>query len=581
MADDKLALEQIGKQENLVAWRKANRDDDWQYLAQYALPQESNITTSKTEGVSGWTDRIFDTTIIQAAQTLGSGLFNWWTPPNQPWAEYDTPEELKKEGQQTDDGVTKFLGKASDRAMKELARSNFYPVKATGDVGLAVFSTDLIIADESDTGSELFNFIHCQAGTYTIEENYKGLVDTARREIEMTYRQVCQKFSKQGDTIPDKMEEQSKGAKGRGKKFKILHCIFPREDSERLPGRKDGANLPIASVYISVDFKSCLRVSGYHESPILCRRFAKWVSPYGYGPGYLALPDARQVNYVQQYLDALAELHAYPRVLIPDNLEGDVDLRAGGTTTWDTGNPEGKPAEWATVGDYKLGLEMQAQRRQAIKDAFFVDAFKLLNSQPLLDKEMTAYEISQRQAEQLQNIGSVNVRSVPEFINPLMQRVFGIMFRAGKLGNAPQGLMVEAGGGKQGLALPEVVVTSRFNDALRALKNRGAEETFGFISKLPGAEQHPEYLDPFDMMGVIKGYARNAGMAPDDLASDTGPGSIQAKQQARADLMKQQRAAQQAEQLSKSAKNLGGAPDWAQEAVQDKIAPAKGGRKAA
>ncbi len=572
---DKLAEEQLLRHNDLESKRKAERDDDWNTIAQYSLPQDSNITTEKTEQVSGWTDRIYDTTTIHAMEVLAAGLYNWWTPPNQPWAEFGVPEELKQDDS-TDDAVA-WLGKASDKAMRELGRSNFYMTKATGDLGLAVFATDLIIADESDTGTELFNFTHCKIGTYTIEENYKGIVDTARRVIEMTYRQVCQKFALAGDTIPENMVEKSKGVKGGAKKWKILHCIFPREDSQRLPKRKDGANKPVASVYISIDFKETIRTSGYDESPILCRRFKKWATVWGYGPAYLALPDSRQVNYVQQYLDALAELHAYPRVLIPDNLEGDVDLRAGGTTTWDTSNPVGKPEEWMTAGDYKLGMEMQEQRRQAIRDACYVDAFKLLNSAPLLDKEMTAYEISQRQAEQLQGMTAIDARTIPEFINPLMTRIFGIMFRAGKLKDVPQSLMQQVGQGKTALVMPEVVVTSRFNDALRALKNRGTEETFKFVMPLATEAGKTEVWDIFDLDKTVRDYAQNAGMTPDAMRKATGQNSVAAIREQRAKMMAAQRQAEMTEQLASAGGKLGKAPGFVQDAVKERM----GGGKAA
>ena len=566
---DELAKEQLAIYNDLLSKRKAERDNDWQYIAQYALPQESDVTSTKTEGVSGWTDLIFDTTIIHCAEILANGLYNWWTPPNQPWAEYEPPEELKSDD---DDEAVQWLGKASDKIMKEFGRSNFYSVKATGDLGLAVFATDLILVDESDNGTEIFNFIHCKIGTYVIEENYKGIVDTVRRELEMTYRQLCQKFSE--DELPEQLKKQAKGAKGNQKKFKILHCIFPRDDSKRMKGRKDAANKPIASVYIAMEFNETIRVSGYDESPILCRRFKKWVTAWGYGPSYLALPDARQVNYVQQYLDALAELHAYPRVLIPDELEGDVDLRAGGATPKGS-DPNNKPEEWATVGEYKLGLEMQEGRRQAMRDAFYVDAFKLLNSAPLIDKEMTAYEISQRQAEQLQNMTAVDARGITEFINPLMQRAFSIAYRQGKLGQAPQSLMQDLGDGKRALAMPEIVVTSRFNDALRALKNRGVEETFKFV--LPLSESKPEVMDVFDLDDTIMGYARNTGMAPDNLRKMK---DIAAIRQQRAQAMAQQRAAQQAETLGKAGKALGGAPGFIQDKVKESMDGAGKGRAA-
>ena len=570
---DDLAVEQLKKYENLLSKRKAVYDDDWQDISQYFLPNESTINTSKTEGVSGWTDQIFDTTGIQAAETYASGDYNWLTPPQQPWAEFAVPQEL--EDTADDDAVT-WLGKASDTAMMELARSNFYSIRAMSAKGIGVFATDFVLAEEGKRSA--LNFRHARIGTYVIEEDDEGIVDTTRREFEMTYRQIEQMFGKPGDTIPEKMAEQAKGQMGAQKKFKILHCIFPREDSDRLPGRKDGSNKPIASVYISVEFKKCIRISGYDEQPALVPRFAKWGtdSPWGYGPAYLALPDARQLNYMAQYMDAAAEMHLYPRVLIPDNLEGDVDLRAGGTTVWDTSNPEGKPSEWGTISDYKLGLDLMEKKRDAIREAFFVPAFKLLNSDPLLDKKMTAYEISQRQAEQLQNFTPAFGRRVPEFINPLMRRVFGILYRAGKFGRAPDSLMQDLGGGRKGLVMPDILVTSRISDALKALKNRGTEETFEFVSKLPGAEEHPEYLDPFDMMKTIKDYAGNAGMPPDQMSPATGAGSIAAKQQARAKVMQQQRAAQMAEQLGKAGAGLGKSPQFLQDQAEEGLQGKKG-----
>ncbi len=558
---DALAIEQLKIDAPLAADRDMKWRVWWQTISQYVLPNESDINVTKTEGVAGWTDQIYDTTMVQAAQVLAAGQFNWWTPPNQGWAEFSPPGMTKKSEADTepDDEAVKWLEKASETMMKELGRSNFYSVKGMADNAFSAFNTDVMLFDESDSGNEVFNFIHCKIGTYTIEEDYKGVVDTLRRDLKMTYRQICQKFNKSGDTIPDKMVDAAKNDPSR--QFLIKHCIFPREDSQRLPGRKDAKNMPFASVYIALDFKETMRVSGYQENPILCRRFAKWGTDavWGYGPSYLALPEARQVNYVQQYLDALAELHAYPRVLTPDNLVGDVDLRAGGNTTFDTSNPNGKPEEWATVGEYKLGLEMQEKRRQMIRDAFFVDAFKLLNSQPLIDKEMTAYEVSQRQAEQLQGIAPAFTRSIPEFINPLMKRGFGILYRLGKFGTAPAALQQNLGGGKTATVLPEIIVTSRFNDALRALKNRGIEELIRFVE--PIAQIKPEAWDYVNLGAAIQVYGRNTG-AGEVLAKMKDVQQIQA---ARAKAMAEQRGAEMAAKLGQAAGGLGKAPPFVQD----------------
>lgn len=562
MPVDKLAQELLDRYGDLKSFRDSRFMVDWQSISSYFLPQDSDINVKKIEAISGWTDRIFDTTAIECAEALKVGQYSWLTPPNQPWCEYTVPEELK--GGDAEDEATAWLGRASDIIARERARSNFYSIASMAYLGVGVFGTDLLYCEEGK--KTLFNYRHAKIGTYCIEEDDEGIVDTTMREFEMTYRQAKQLFNLPSDTIPDRMARAAQGAKGLKQKFKFLHCVFPREDSERLPGRKDGANKPIASVYIAIDFGETVRVSGYDEQPAICQRFDKWGTgaAWGYSPSYLAMPIARQLNYVQQYMDALAELHAYPRVLIPDNLDGDVDLRAGGATIYDSSSAS-KPEEWATIGDYKMGLEMQEQRRQAMREAFMVNAFKLLNSEPLLDKKMTAYEISQRQAENLTAFTPSLGRRITEFINPLTLREFGIAYRAGKLGQAPDSLMVDVGGGKRALAAPSVVVTNRLTDALKALKNRAAEETMQFL--LPQAESNPGVLDILDQDAVNRAYALNAGLSPDELRPQKGRNSVEAIRAQRAKAMAEQHAADLAEKLGGSVADLAKAPEPVQKAV--------------
>lgn len=570
MGDD-LAKEQIKRYESQRSYRQARWDTDWQYISQYFLPNDSVIISSKVESVSGWTDLIFDTTPIQAAQVLGSGLFNSLTPQTQPWIEYEAPEELEVE---EGDEAAQWLGRASDILMRELGRSNFYLVAALSHLARPIFGTDLIIADEGRDSTFLFR--HHRVGTYTIGENDQGVVDEIRREFELTGRQAKQMFEPNSrfpdQKLPDKLLDAMRGGSGQDRKFKFLHCIFPREDSKKL-GRVSGKMKPVASVYLSLDFQETCRISGYDESPILCSRFAKWGTdaPYGYGPGYLALPDARQVNYMQQFMDQVAELHANPRILTPANLDGAVDLTAGGATVFDPNNTEALPREWATVSDYKLGMELLEQKRGAIRDAFFNQAFKLLNSQPLIDKDMTAYEISQRLAEQLEQVTPVVARCETELVKPLGRRCFGILYRSGKLGQAPAALLRAGSDGRSGLVLPDVQVTSRFSDALKALKNRGATAALEFALNIAEHAQRPDVMDVFNLDHTVVNFARNSGMAADDMREEHGPNSVQAIRQKRAQQQQAAQAAALAEQLGKAGKGLEGSPDFIKEPVKQMV----------
>jgi hypothetical protein len=189
---------------------------------------------------------------------------------------------------------------------------------------------------------------------------------------------------------------------------------------------------------------------------------------------------------------------------------------------------------------------------------------------------MTAFEISQRQAEMLGDFTPSFARRVTEFLNPLMLRVFGILYRAGKYGRAPEALMKDIGGNKRGLAIPNVLITNRLTDALKALKNRATEETMQFI--MPQVEAgRPEALDIFDMDHVNREYALNAGMAPDSMRKAKGPNSVSAIRAGRMQQMQQAQAAQAAEQHGKAGAGLGKSPKFMQDAAEQ----AMGGSKAA
>jgi hypothetical protein len=573
---DPLALDLLTQYESQKSKRQARMDNDWQSISDLMLPQDSNISVEKTnESVIDWTAQVFDTTAIQAGQTFMSGYYNWTTPQQQPWAGYASPKSLGDVGI---DGA-KFWEEATDDVMAAFGRSNFYSARAMGCLGLGVFGTDFLLFEEDEETPGEFNFRHNRVSTYVIEENYRGVVDSTKREFEMTWRQIKQQFRKPGE-IPEEMEAAAKGGvKGSQKKFNILHCIFPRKDWERLKGRKDGANKPIGSVYLSMDFKKTMRIGGYDEECQLVPRFAKWGtdSPYGFGPAYTALCDARELNFMAMYMHAAAEKLIDPRLLVPSNLEGDVDMRAGGVTIWDENVPDGKPSEWASATEYKLGREIMEDLKASINAAFLVPAFKFLNSQPLLDKRMTAYEISQRLAEQLQGATPATARSESEFTRPCMRRAFGIRYRNGKdnpksiYHNVPDSLLVDIGGGRRGLAIPDVVVTSRFSDAMKALKNRAAEELMQFLMPQVDQFQRPDLLDPFDLDKINTEYGINAGLAPGCIRDEKGAKGYLAIRQKRDAQVQAQRAAEQAAELGKAGAGLGKSPSWLQDQAQETL----------
>jgi hypothetical protein len=82
-----------------------------------------------------------------------------------------------------------------------------------------------------------------------------------------------------------------------------------------------------------------------------------------------------------------------------------------------------------------LGLNMEEQRRNAIRQAFYVDQL-LLGQGPT----MTATEVLQRNEEKMRLLGPVLGRLQAELLQPLISRSFALLLRAGLLPAPPEEL---------------------------------------------------------------------------------------------------------------------------------------------
>jgi len=560
---DALAKELIDRYQDLKSSRDSQFLPTWQDLANYFLPSQSAINTQKLPGtVSGWTDRVYETTPIHCGQVLSAGQRNWLTPSNEKWFDYEVPEFLSAEGREDDkDEASQWLANATEVATRELARSNFYGMMNIDYEQVGIFGTGMVMAEEGKKTA--LNFRQFKPWFLAIEEDDEGVVDTVFREFELTTRQAVQQFGV--DALGEQIRKAWANPAQLAKRWKFLHFCGPRDDSKRIKGRMDGPNKPVASVYISLDDTVCVQVSGYEEMPYLCSRFKSWGAPtcWGYGPAYLTLPAARQINYVEQYTDALSELKAVPRFITPDSIDGDVDLRPGGATVVaaDDMVRGAVPKEWMTMADEKAAVDKIEGKKQQLYDAFYVNMFTMLEQ--LADKKMTAYEIAQRLAEKLEQFTPIFDRRVTEFLNPLLLRIFGILFRQGKFGPAPRSLMVPVDGGKGlALAMPVVAITSRISMALKALQNQAIVNTLSVLQ--PMAQQQPDVLDNFDLDKLVRKMSRNYGVTPDLIRSMPDVKKIREARQQQAAA---QQAAQLAQSMSVSADKLGKAPKPIQDAV--------------
>lgn len=521
-----------------------------QDIADYVMPRKSDIMRYTEKGAGSVEPDLYNLTAVRSAQILAAGQKDYLLSGR--WFAYEPQPELE-----ADDAAKQWFQKCTEIAMRELGRSNFYQKAHEMFLDRSAFPCANLMIEEGKRTT--LNFRTDDFGTYMIAEDEEGIVDTIYRKVKLTARQAVMQFGEEnvGNTVLDAYKDN---AGGQDKCFDFIHAVYPRKSEDYDPSKQDDVNKPIASCYVSCADKIIVRESGYDEMPFAVTRFLKWGNnPYGYSPSIEALPTIRQVNFIEKHMDALAELKAFPRVLMPENI-GDVDLRSGGITTFDPNQVgENLPKEWLTAGEYQVGKERIEMKDKAIRESYHVELFQMLQS---IERQMTAYEVAQRLAEKVSAFSPTFDRLQFEVFNPVLMRTFAILYRGGKFPEPPQSVLVPRGDGSAEVAMPEVTLTGKLALLIKAEENNAFLQLMNLLAPLTSFA--PQILDNYDLDKASRGIGRNFAVPVDWQRSADEVEGIRAD---RAEAQAQQNAMAQAESMSKSAANLSKATPQLQEAV--------------
>ena len=574
-ASNSLGMRLFKRADKLREKRRAVFDNQVQQIYQYFWPDLSDINTEKTESTQNYFDRIYDSASVRASQTCSVGVRNWVTPSTEPWLDLSPPYNLTKQTQaapsqnprinriskppsdpvddQGQDDATRWTAETGSQLLNWFSESNFYSVVQPFNRAACSAGTALMYMDE---GKEtVYNFEHFKFGTYCIAENEEKIVDTVFRWFNLTVRQANQR----GFELTPKMAKALKAEKF-DEEFKFIHCVFPNAD--KLKGAVGAEGMAFKSVYLEEETKQIVSEGGYEEMPYFCLRWSRWGDErqvWGCSPGFEVLAEARQINYVTQYNDALVELKAYPRVFVPDSVDGNVEMASGAATILKADDMARgvEPKEWLTGGDTQEIALMLDRKEKAINSAFFVDIFKALSQLEEKITESTYGAIALLQGEKLDQFTGTFDQYRTELINPLVRRAIGIAYRNGLLKDPPQSLMVQGKDPKSEpeLAAPKITIKSRVTLALSQAKIVGTEKTLQMLAPL--MEQRPEIADNFNWNQLSRNVGRGNGMAENDFLPLK---TVLEKQEQRVKMQKQEMALKAAEIAAKSAGALGKAP---------------------
>lgn len=445
--------------------------------------------------------RLLNATATLANQTLASNCVSWITPSDQNWFAWKPVPMLKDVP-----AVEDWLGECTEIALTYFASSNFYNRIHEAFADWSTFGTSMIWL--SGGKRHPLNFRTFDSGSYTVAEDAEGYVHRVFREFDYTAEQALEIFGQ--DSLPQIVKTQLASNK-LSEPSRYLHTLYQRPDNE-VNSERGPLGMPWGSKYIHITSKTVVSEGGFEELPGFAGRYFRWSerSPYGCSPAMLALAEIRGVNYLELLMTTLGEVTVNPRVIIPEGMEAIPDLRAGGITI---GSMTGEgPKEWMTGGQFNVGLKMIERKEILIGEMFHRSLFEQFN---LIERQITAQEVRAREAEKLARFSPAFTSVTSEQINPILERAFMLLMRAGLFPPAPPEAVVRSPSGEPILLYPRVVHTSRMAVALQGLKKTAFANMLELF--MPLAQLRPEVFDHLNSDTAFRDITRNDGLPVDYL----------------------------------------------------------------
>ena len=399
---------------------RQNWETHWQEVADYMQPRKADVTKTRSKGDKR-TEQIFDSSPIQAVELLAASLHGMLTNPSTPWFSL----RYKDEGLDADDEAKLWLEGVTETMYTAFNRSNFQQEIFELYHDLITFGTAAMFIEEDQ--SDLLKFSTRHINEIYITENDKGRIDTVYRRFKITLRAAAQQF---GTNLSE--EAKTKVEKDPFDEIDILHAVYPRIEFD--PTKKNKENMEFESVYLEYKNGNELSVGGFVEFPFVVPRYLKASHEiYGRSPAMTALPDVKMLNEMSKTTIKAAQKQVDPPLLVPDDgFLLPVRTVPGGLNFYRSGTRD--RIEPLNIGaNNPLGLNMEEQRRTAIRNVFYVDQL-LLQQGP----QMTATEVIQRNEEKMRLLGPVLGRLQSELLKPMIDRCFAILLRNNQFAQAPE-----------------------------------------------------------------------------------------------------------------------------------------------
>jgi hypothetical protein len=490
----------------LRGWRTSELEHD-ALVAQYLLPRRSQWLTQGgyDQPVPNSMIRnlpinqaILDPTGTQAMRIAAAGMVEGLMSPSRPWYKLGGPKNFTPDRE-----ATMWFEEVTERMSAIMSHSNFYDCGAQMMEDLVSYGTGPMLIYEDD--ADIIRCYNPCAGEYYLSLGASNRVESFYRQFVFNVSQIVEAWGLEVAPQDIRSLWQNKGGSLEQERI-IAHAIEPNFAIQRPGDPKaygkvagDFAYREVYWVYGSSEWEP-LSIRGFKDEPFIAPRW--WLRPgaaYGDSPGKDALPDIMQLQQETMRKAELLEKHVRPPLNVPVELKNQPSSILPGKQNYTSDTSKGIKSVFDVnpVALQYITADI-ALIQQRIKVGFFNDLFQMLAEQT---KDMTAYEVAQRQQEKLQILGPVIERFNNEAASKAIKRIFNIMQRRQLVPPLPRSL--------QGVPV-QIEYISMLALAQRAVATAGIERLLAVQGKM--AATNPAVLDLIDDDEVLREYGDQLGV---------------------------------------------------------------------
>ena len=543
-------IEMLKKQGDTLFDNRGNLMSLWQEIADNFYPERADFTVTRELGEE-FADNLDTSYPILARRDLGNQIGGMLRPTNKEWFKI-----IKRYDDNIDTAGQQWL----ERAAKIQKRAMYDPVamftRATKEAdhdwaafGQAVLSVRMNYRDNA----LLHRCWHLRDVAW--KEDFVGKIGTVYRRWKPDALTLSQIFGGENGNAPAnrhgihrKVKEALK--KNPYKEINVYHCEVPAETYGCDDGDEWG-DKPLVSVYYDVDNNHIMEEVGIYEGEYVIPRWQTVSgSQYAFSPAATAaLPDARLIQAVASVLlDASEKIVDPPMVAVQEAIRSDISIYAGGITWVDADYDErlGEVLrEMRQGGNMPVGFEMQADTREMIGEAFFLN--KLALPPPI--SGMTAYEASERVGEYIRQALPLFEPMETEYNAAICEKDFNILMANGAFG-PPQAMPESLHGGS---------ISFQFESPMRDAAGRVKGQQFAETKELIGAAME---LDPgagyvVDSVTALRDALEGVGSPAKWRRTENDVASMQARDAQAAQQQQMLEMAQQGADVAKTASDAG------------------------